>query len=126
MRRLFKKVPSLLPKSISQSSPRFCRWMRACRRDTLGDSSTIVLAAVRPSEQLPLIGWRVPSDASNQAPSSGGAFTRNILLRSDHRRKVSKITRNDCKQGAKLNSVVGVGPSSFSLPSYPSHVYFIK
>src|SRR2546428_3233096 len=49
--------------------------MSACRRDTLGDSSTIVLAAVRPSEQLPLIGWRVPSAASSQAPSSGGVLT---------------------------------------------------
>src|SRR6266446_10401429 len=75
MRRLFKKVPLLLPKSISQSSPIFCRWISACRRDTLGDSSTIVLAAVRPSEQLPLIGWRVPSAASSQAPSSGGVLT---------------------------------------------------
>src|SRR5207247_106533 len=75
MRRLFKKVPLLLPKSISQSSPIFCRWMRACRRDTLGDSRTIVFAAVRPSEQLPRIGWRAPSAASSQAPSSGGALT---------------------------------------------------
>jgi len=27
----------------------------------LGDSNTIVLAAARPTEQLPMIGWRVPS-----------------------------------------------------------------
>src|SRR5438094_8416405 len=91
MRRLFKKVPLLLPKSISQSSPIFCRWISACRRDTLGESSTIVLAAVRPREQLPWIGWRVPSAASNQAPSSGGALRRNILSRSDSGRKVSKL-----------------------------------
>jgi hypothetical protein len=38
----------------------------------LGDSNTIVLAAARPTEQLPLIGWRLPSAASSQAPSSGG------------------------------------------------------
>src|SRR5438067_5483111 len=49
--------------------------MRACRRDAFGDSNTIVLAAVRPSEQLPLIGCRLPSAASSQAPSSGGALT---------------------------------------------------
>src|SRR6266478_9222239 len=83
IRRLFKKVPLLLPKSISQSSPTFCRWMRACRRDTLGESRTIVFAAVRPTEQLPRIGWHVPSAASNQAPSSGGAFTRKEAIKSN-------------------------------------------
>src|SRR6266704_4888801 len=49
--------------------------MSACRRDTFDDSNTIVLAAVRPSEQLPWIGWRLPSAASSQAPSSLDAFT---------------------------------------------------
>src|SRR5260370_24565977 len=49
--------------------------MSACRRDTFDDSNTIVLAAVRPSEQLPWIGWRLPSAASSQAPSSWDAFT---------------------------------------------------
>src|SRR6266545_3133095 len=49
--------------------------MSACRRDTFGDSNTIVFVAVRPSEQLPWIGWRLPSAASIQAPSSWGAFT---------------------------------------------------
>jgi hypothetical protein len=34
-----------------------------------------VFAAVRPSEQLPWIGWRLPSAASNQAPCSWDAFT---------------------------------------------------
>src|SRR6476646_1116339 len=72
IRRLFKNVPLLLPKSISQSSPIFCRWISACRRDALGDSNTIVLAAARPNEQLPLIAWHVPSAASSQASSSGG------------------------------------------------------
>src|SRR6266498_344730 len=49
--------------------------MSACRRDTFGDSNTIVFVAVRPSEQLPWIGWRLPSAASIQALSSWGAFT---------------------------------------------------
>src|SRR5437867_7198488 len=34
-----------------------------------------MLAPPRPSEQLPLIGWRVPSAASSQAPSSGQIST---------------------------------------------------
>src|SRR5215467_8628944 len=88
MRRLFKKVPLLLPKSISQSSPIFCRWISACRRDTLGDSSTIALAPARPSEQLPRIGWRVPSAASNQALSSGGALTPKHPIKPEQGRKV--------------------------------------
>src|SRR5438876_12454092 len=49
--------------------------MSACRRDTFGDSNTILLAGVRPSEQLPWIGWRLPSAVSSQAPSSSDAFT---------------------------------------------------
>ena len=62
--------------------------MSACRRDTLGDSNMIVLAAARPTEQLPLIGWRPPSAASSQAPSSGG--TRMLKhIESNRTRKVS-------------------------------------
>src|SRR5213082_189158 len=66
--------------------------MRACRRDTLGDSKTIVFAAVRPSEQLPRIGWHVPSAASNQAPSSGGAFTLKEAIKSNTGCKASRCT----------------------------------
>src|SRR5947207_11074918 len=80
-----------ISKSISQSSPTFCRWMRACRRDTLGESRTIVFAAVRPTEQLPRIGWHVPSAASNQAPSSGGAFTRKEAIKSNTGCKASEM-----------------------------------
>jgi hypothetical protein len=50
---LFKKVPLLLPKSISQNSPMFCKWMSACCRETLGESRTMRFARVRPSEELP-------------------------------------------------------------------------
>jgi len=61
---------------------------RVSARGTFGDCSTIVLAGVRPSEQLPLIGWRVPSAASSQAPSSGGATH---STKKHGRRKVSSI-----------------------------------
>src|SRR6266581_3308574 len=63
--------------------------MSACRRDTFGDSNTILLAGVRPSEQLPWIGWRLPSVASSQAPFSGGALTRKHSTKRRGRRKVS-------------------------------------
>src|SRR6516164_4810368 len=49
--------------------------MSACRRDTFDDCNTIVLVAIRPSEQLPWSGWRLPSAASSQASPSGGALT---------------------------------------------------
>src|SRR5947208_1037824 len=55
--------------------------MSACRRETLGDSRTIVLAGVRPSEQLPWIGWHLPSAASSQAPSSSNAFTQQCSIK---------------------------------------------
>jgi hypothetical protein len=55
----------------------------------LGDSNTIVLAAARPTEQLPLIGWRPPSAASSQAPSSGDVLTPKHRIKTDQRRKVS-------------------------------------
>src|SRR5437773_369805 len=55
--------------------------MSACRRETLGDSSTIVLAGVRPSEQLPWIVWRLPSAVSSQAPSSSDAFTQQCSIK---------------------------------------------
>ena len=48
-----------------------------------------MLAPARPSEQLPLIGWRLPSAASSQAPSSGAAFTPKHPIKTDQRRKVS-------------------------------------
>jgi hypothetical protein len=35
----------------------------------------VAWSAVHPSEELPPIGWRVPSGVSNQAPSSWDAFT---------------------------------------------------
>ena len=64
---------------------------RVSARGTFGDCSTIVLAGIRPSEQLPLIGWRVPSAASSQAPSSGGALTQTHSTKKHGRRKVSSI-----------------------------------
>jgi hypothetical protein len=57
----------------------------------LGESRMIVFAAVRPSEQLPRIGWRVPSAASNQAPSSGGAFTRKEAIKTSTGCKASDM-----------------------------------
>src|SRR6266853_5472344 len=100
--------------------------MSACRRDTFGDSNTIVLAAVRPSEQLPWIGWRLPSAASSQAPSSGGAFTQKHSTKSRSRRKASPVGRApasvcECKQASPDGP-----PSSFRLPFYPNNAYAIR
>src|SRR5260370_42611818 len=86
--------------------------MSACRRDTFDDSNTIVLAAIRPSEQLPWIGWRLPSAASSQAPSFGGALTQ------EHSTKKSCWTQSV--------SVGGAPTSSFKLPSNLNDVYSAK
>src|SRR5712692_1376043 len=86
--------------------------MSACRRETLGDSNTIVLAAIRPSEQLPWIGWCLPSAASSQAPSSWDAFTQKRST------KKSWWTQSLSDGGAP--------PSSFKLPSHLNDVYSVK
>src|SRR6266478_2996645 len=85
--------------------------MSACRRDTFGDSNTIILAAIRPSEQLPWIGWRLPLAASSQAPSSWDAFTQ----------------KRSTKKSWRTQSVCDVGASScFELPSHLNDVYSVK
>src|SRR5437867_2994112 len=53
----------------------FCKWISACCRETLGESRTMRFARVRPSEELPRSVWRLPSEASSQAPSSSDAST---------------------------------------------------
>src|SRR5439155_1073115 len=100
--------------------------MSACRRDTFGDSNTILLAGVRPSEQLPWIGWRLPSAASSQAPSSGGALTQKHSTKRRGRRKESSVGRVpasvcECEQASHK-----APPSSFKLPFYLNDVYSIK
>src|SRR6266446_1392311 len=65
--------------------------MSTCRRETLGDSRTIVFAVVRPSEQLPWIGWRLSSAACSQAPSSCDALTQKRLPKSHGERNVSLV-----------------------------------
>src|SRR6266705_1441079 len=86
--------------------------MSACRRDTFGDSNTIVLAGVRPTEQLPWIGWRLPSAASSQAPSSLYAFTQ----------------KRSTKKSWWMQSIsfAGAPPSDFKLPSHLNDVYSVK
>src|SRR5947209_7170437 len=99
--------------------------MSACRRDTFGDSRTIVFAAVRPSEQLPWIGWRLPSAASSQAPSSWDAFTQKRLPKSHGGRKVSPMEGRALRARADPHSRVGACPElaegssalTFKLPS---------
>src|SRR6266404_3575090 len=71
--------------------------MSACRRDTFDDSNTIVLAAIRPTEQLPWIGWRLPSAASSQAPSSWDAFTQKRSTKNHGGRKVSPMEGEPCE-----------------------------
>jgi hypothetical protein len=61
----------LLPKSTSQNSPIFCSWMSACILETFRRSRTTVLAAARPTEQLPCRTWRLPFVSSQAASSSG-------------------------------------------------------
>src|SRR5260370_10067218 len=100
--------------------------MSACRRDTFDDSNTIVLAAVRPSEQLPWIGWRLPSAASSQAPSSWDAFTQKRST------KESGWVQSICDGGASsgepagIRSGVGEDPPTFKLPSHLNDVYSVK
>src|SRR3989442_11759153 len=100
--------------------------MSPCRRDTFGDSNTILLAGVRPSEQLPWIGWRLPSVASSQAPSSGGALTQKHSTKSGGRSKESSVGRvlRACANANRHRP--RAPPSSFKLPFYPNNVYSIK
>src|SRR6266513_3895032 len=100
--------------------------MSACRRDTFDDSNTIVLAAVRPSEQLPWIGWRLPSAASSQAPSSWDAFTRERSTKSRGGRKVSHLEGRDPASPRTLSGAAGTPSSSFKLPSHLNDVYSVK
>src|ERR1700680_974726 len=61
--------------------------MTACRRETWGEFSAIVFAAVRPSEQLPRSWWRLPSAASSQASPSSDVFTVFFCSRTSQRRQ---------------------------------------
>src|SRR6266446_589085 len=98
----------------------------ACRRDTFGDSNTIVLAAVRPSEQLPWIGWRLPSAASSQAPSSCDAFTQKRSTKKSWGRKASSIEGELLRARAIPKRRCRGFPSSFKLPSHLNDVYSVK
>src|SRR6478609_4649255 len=71
MRRLFRNVPLLLPRSTTQNSPTFCRLMMQCRREALGDSRTTVFLSERPMEQLPCNRTRSRPGDSSHAPASG-------------------------------------------------------
>src|SRR5713101_1503767 len=107
----------------------------ACRRDTFGDSNTIVLAAVRPSEQLPWIGWRLPSAASSQAPSSGGGFTQKHSTKKSWRaQSVSYGGASSCEPAGIQRGVAEpvlslpkeVPPSGFKLSFHLNHGYVAK
>src|SRR6266849_3606007 len=101
--------------------------MSACRRDTFDDSNTIVLAAVRPSEQLPWIGWRLPSAASSQAPSSWDAFTqKRSTKKSWWMQSVSFGGASSCKPARILRVIARASPSRFRLPSNLDDVYSAK
>src|SRR5713226_3247082 len=101
--------------------------MRACRRDTFDDSNTILLAAVRPSEQLPWIGWRLPSAASNQAPSSWDAFTqKRSTKKSWWTQSVSFEGASSCEPARIRRGVGGASPCRFRLPSNLNNVYSVK
>src|SRR6266853_3639336 len=101
--------------------------MSACRRDTFDDSNTIVLAAIRPSEQLPWIGWRLPSTASSQAPSSGGALTQEDSTKSHAGRKVSPLEeRAPASPRESEEALQELRPPAFKLPSNLNDVYSAK
>src|SRR5260370_24190820 len=101
--------------------------MRACRRDTFDDSNTIVLAAIRPSEQLPWIGWCLPSATSSQAPSSGGALTQeHSTKKSCWTQSVSVGGASSCEPARIRRGVAGAPTSSFKLPSNLNDVYSAK
>src|SRR5438552_7715622 len=100
--------------------------MRACRRDTFGDSNTIVLAATRPSEQLPWIGWRLPSAASSQAPSSWDTFTQKRSTKKSWRTQSISYRGRSPPSPSIRRGAAGDPPSSFKLPSYLDDVYFVK
>src|SRR6266567_6399183 len=100
--------------------------MSACRRDTFGDSNTIVLAGVRPTEQLPWIGWRLPSAASSQAPSSWDAFTQKRSTKKSWRtQRISYGGRTPASPRIR-RGVAGAPSSSFRLSSHLNEVYSVK
>ena len=74
-----------------------------CLAPELVERCTIVLAAVRPSEQMPRIGWRVPSAASSQALSSGGTFTRKHSTKNCLSRQRASNHEERVRAGMNLN-----------------------
>src|SRR5881398_1466797 len=101
--------------------------MSACRRDTFGDSNTIVLAAIRPTEQLPWIGWRLPSAASSQAPSSWDAFTQKRSTKKSWRtQSISCGGRNPASPRIRRGIAGGVRPPALGFLPHLNEVYSAK
>src|SRR5713101_9490508 len=98
--------------------------MSACWRDTFDDSNTIVLAAVRPSEQLPWIGWRLPSAASSQAPSSWDAFTQKRSTRKSWWTQSVSFGGELLRARADPKRRRGAAGSRFKLSFLLNHGYF--